>query len=58
MIHAVPHHLHDLHRSVDAEVIEEGDEVFLHLDTVVVHLGHRENAHLAFPPHLSPQSRK
>lgn len=48
----VSHHLHHLHRSIDAQVIEEGDEVFLHLDTVVIHLSDSENAHLALPPHL------
>lgn len=46
------HHLHHLHLSVQPEVIEEHLQVFLHLDAVVVHLSHREDAHLAFPPHL------
>lgn len=46
------HHLHYLHLSINAQVIEEGDEVFLHLNAVVVHLSHSENAHLALSPHL------
>lgn len=46
------HHLHHLHLSIDTQVIEEGYEVFLHLDAVVVHLSHGENAHLALSPHL------
>lgn len=46
------HHLHHLHHSIDAQMIEEGDEVFLHLDAVIVHLSHSENAHLALPPNL------
>lgn len=46
------HHLHHLHLSIDAQVIEEDDEVFLHLDAVIVHLSHSENAYLALPPHL------
>lgn len=30
-------------------------QVFLHLDGVVVHLGHREDAHFTLPPHLQRQ---
>lgn len=51
-VRRVSHHFHHLHRSIDAQVIEEGDEVFLHLDAVVIHLSDSENAHLALPPHL------
>ena len=38
-------------------MIEEGDEVFLHLNTVVIHLSYSEDAHLALPPHLQGQNR-
>ncbi len=51
-VRQVSHHLHHFHRSIDAQVIEKGNEVFLHLDTVVIHLSDSENAHLALPPHL------
>lgn len=48
----VSHHLHHLHLSIDAQVIEESNEVFLHLDTIIIHLSNSENAHLTLPPHL------
>lgn len=51
-VRQVSHHLHHLHLSINAQVIEEGDEIFLHLDTIVIHLSYSENAHLALPPHL------
>lgn len=51
-VRQVSHHLHHFHLSIDAQVIEEGDEIFLHLDTIVIHLSYSENAHLALPPHL------
>lgn len=51
-VRQVSHHLHHFHRGVDAQVIEEGDEVFLHLDTIVIHLSYSENTHLALSPHL------
>lgn len=47
-----PHHLHHLHLRADAQVVQEHLQVLLHLDAVVVHLGHREDAHPALPPHL------
>lgn len=46
------YHFHDFHHGVNAEVIEECCQVLLHLDAVVVHLGHGEDAHLALPPNL------
>ncbi|TNN76500.1 hypothetical protein EYF80_013365 [Liparis tanakae] len=46
------HHFYDFHHGVDTEVIEERGQVFLHLDAVVVQLGHGEDAHLALPPNL------
>lgn len=49
------HHLHHLHLCIQAQVVEEHLEIFLHLDRVVVHLGHREDSHLALPPHLQRQ---
>lgn len=48
----ISHHLNHFHYGVDAQVIEEGEEVFLHLDAVVIHLSYSENTHLALPPHL------
>lgn len=49
------HHLHHLHLCIQAQLVEEHLEIFLHLDRVVVHLGHREDSHLALPPHLQRQ---
>lgn len=49
------YHLHHLHLCIQAQVVEEHLEIFLHLDGVVVHLGHREDSHLALPPHLQRQ---
>ena len=46
------YHLHHFNHGVDTEVVQEGGQVLLHLDAVVVKLGHGEDAHLAFPPHL------
>lgn len=46
------HHLHHLYLGADAEVVQEHLQVLLHLDAVVILLGHREDAHAAFPPHL------
>ena len=46
------HHLHHLHLSLDPQLVEEGGQVLFHLDAVVVHLGHREDAHVALPPYL------
>lgn len=46
------YHFHNFHHGIDAEVIEECGQVLLHLDAVVVHLGHGEDAHLALPPNL------
>lgn len=34
-------------------MVEERGQVLFHLDAVVVHLGHGEDAHLALPPNLS-----
>lgn len=48
----VVYHLHDLHVSIDPQVVEERGQVFLHLDGVVFHLSHGEDAHGALPPHL------
>lgn len=48
----ISHHLNHFHYGVNAQVIEEGDEVFLHLDAVVIHLSYSENTDLALPPHL------
>lgn len=49
---AIDYHLHHFHCGVYAQVIQEGRQVLLHLDAVVVHLGHSEDAHLALPPNL------
>ena len=49
------YHLHHLHFSLYPQLIEEGGKVFLHLNAVVVHLGHRENAHFTFPPNLKSE---
>ena len=46
------YHLHHLHLRIDAQMIEEGDEVLPHLDAVVVHLSNSENPHLALSPNL------
>lgn len=46
------HHFNNFHHSINTEVIEECSQVLLHLDAVVVHLGHSEDAHLALPPNL------
>lgn len=46
------HHLHHLHLCIQAQVVEEHLKVLLHLDRVVIHLGHSEDSHLALPPHL------
>lgn len=48
----VPHHFNHLNLSIEAQVIEECHQVFLHLNAVVVHLSHSEDTHLALPPHL------
>ena len=50
------HHLHHLHLGVQPQVVQEHLQVLLHLDGVVVHLGHGEDAHLALPPHLSGET--
>ncbi len=47
------HHFYNFHHGVNAEMIEECGQVLFHLDAVVVHLGHGEDAHLALPPNLS-----
>lgn len=52
MSEKVSHHLHYFHLSIDAQVIEEGHDIFLHLDTIIIHLSYSENAHLALPPYL------
>lgn len=49
---AESHHFYDLHHSINTEMIEECGQVLFHLDTVIVQLGHSEDAHLAFPPNL------
>lgn len=51
------HHLHHLHDGIDTQVVEEGDEVFFHLDTVVIHLSDSKNAYLALSPHLPDQKQ-
>ena len=52
-------HLDDLDLGVDAQLVEEGVEILADLDTVVLHLGHREDAQLTLGPHfvLSQQKR-
>ena len=46
------YHFHHFNLGIDTQVVQEGGQVFLHLDAVVVHLGHGEDAHPALPPHL------
>lgn len=52
------HHFYNFHHGINTEVIEECGQVLLHLDAVVVHLGHGEDAHLALPPNLSSKYRQ
>lgn len=51
----VSHHFYHFDCSINAQVVEEGEEVFLHLNTIVIHLRYSENAHLALPPYLQPK---
>lgn len=50
------HHFYNFDHGVNTEVVEECGQVLFHLDAVVVHLGHSEDAHLALPPDLSSTS--
>lgn len=51
------HHFNNFYHGLNTEVIEECGEVLFHLDAVVVHLGHGEDAHLALPPNLRSTNR-
>lgn len=44
------HHFHNLHFRLNAQMVEEGLQVLLHLDWVVLHLRHSEDAQLAILP--------
>lgn len=44
------HHFNDFNFGFDAQMIEEHFEVFLHLNGIVFHLGHGEDAHFTIFP--------
>lgn len=47
-----PYHLNYFHLSLNAQMIEKGCQVLLHLDGVILHLGHCEDSHSALAPNL------
>lgn len=49
------HHLHHFYFCIQSQVVKEHLEVFLHLNAVVIHLGHSEDTHLRLPPHLDEE---
>lgn len=55
---AATHQFDDIHLGVNPEVVEEGLEVLLHLDAVVLQLSHSEYPHLAVLPHLRKETRR
>lgn len=50
------HHLHHFHLRIQAQMVQKHLEVFLHLNGVVIHLGHCEDSHLTLPPYLQRQN--
>lgn len=53
VIHTQAYHFNNLNLSIQPKVIQEHLKVFLHLDTVIIHLSYGEDTHLALPPHLA-----
>lgn len=47
------YHLYDLDFSLYAQVVEEGGQVLFHLNGVILHLSHSEDAHPALTPNLT-----